>query len=60
MKSKSIIKYGTRPTTRLAALMLLFFLSACGGGGGGGSSTPVMGITDYVSMSNAILFLFYI
>jgi len=41
MKSRSIIKYGTRPTTRLAALMLLFFLSACGGGGGGGSSTPV-------------------
>src|SRR5712692_8936763 len=35
MKSKSIIKHGKRPTTRLVALLLLFFLSACGGGGGG-------------------------
>jgi len=39
MKSRSIIKYGKRPTTRLAAL---FFLTACGGGGGGdnNATTP--------------------
>src|SRR5207245_1431820 len=40
MKSRSIIKYGRRPTTCRATLLLLFFLSACGGGGGGGGAAP--------------------
>src|SRR5713226_5301863 len=58
MKSRSIIKYGTRYTALLVASLLLSFTSACGGGGGGNDSpaaTPskAWGTAQLIETDNA-------